>query len=167
MFAPKSECRPQEFSLGLATRDAMGFYCLLRVFFFFCWKPGTKKLCQPAAFSLRNQVVRINTHTLYPSFVFVFAICHVPMLMFCFVASSVCSSRLPRLQVTFPDALPPAAVEVLEKVLPPRPETEYDGDEEEPMLEVKYNSPSRCTLCRLISGHAEPRLVGSGGVGCR
>eukprot|EP00904_Undaria_pinnatifida_P001334 jgi/Undpi1/11200/HiC_scaffold_30.g13498.m1 len=38
-------------------------------------------------------------------------------------------------KVTFPDALPPAAVEVLEKVLPPRPETEYDGDEEEPMLE--------------------------------
>ncbi|CAN0428616.1 unnamed protein product, partial [Laminaria digitata] len=34
-------------------------------------------------------------------------------------------------KVTFPDTLPASAVEVLEKVLPPRPETDYDGDEEE------------------------------------
>ncbi|CAM9112162.1 unnamed protein product [Pylaiella littoralis] len=38
-------------------------------------------------------------------------------------------------KVTFPSTLSPAATEVLEKVLPPRPETEYEGDEEEPMLE--------------------------------
>lgn len=42
------------------------------------------------------------------------------------------------LQVTFPNALAPAAVEVLEKVLPPRPDTEFDGEEEEPMLEVLF-----------------------------
>lgn len=41
------------------------------------------------------------------------------------------------MQVTFPSTLSPAAMEVLEKVLPPRPETEYEGDEEEPMLEVR------------------------------
>lgn len=38
--------------------------------------------------------------------------------------------------MTFPDALTPAAVETLEKVLPPRPVTEFEGEEEEPMLEV-------------------------------
>lgn len=42
-----------------------------------------------------------------------------------------------RVQVTFPDELPAAAVEMLEKVLPERPVTEFDGDEEEPLLEVR------------------------------
>lgn len=36
----------------------------------------------------------------------------------------------------FPDALPAEASQVIEKVLPPRPVTEFEGDEEEPMLEV-------------------------------
>lgn len=40
-------------------------------------------------------------------------------------------------QVTFPDTLPPSAVEMLEKVLPSRPVTDFDGEEEEPMLEVR------------------------------
>lgn len=40
------------------------------------------------------------------------------------------------MQVTFPNTLAPAAVEMLEKVLPERPQTEFDGEEEEPMLEV-------------------------------
>lgn len=51
--------------------------------------------------------------------------------------------RCPDFQVTFPDTLSASAVEVLEKVLPPRPETEYDGDEEEPMLEVRQRGASQ------------------------
>lgn len=50
------------------------------------------------------------------------------------------------LQVTFPNALTPAAVEVLEKVLPPRPETNFDGEEEEPMLEVLLDDFVRCMI---------------------
>lgn len=45
--------------------------------------------------------------------------------------------RLPT-QVEFPDSLSPAAVETLEKVLPGRPVTEFDGEEEESMLEVSF-----------------------------
>lgn len=40
----------------------------------------------------------------------------------------------------FPDSLSPAAVETLEKVLPGRPVTEFDGEEEESMLEVSFVS---------------------------
>lgn len=52
-------------------------------------------------------------------------------------------------QVTFPHSLPPASVEVLEKVLPPRPVTEFEGDEEEPMLEVRFetNCSAVCVCC--------------------
>lgn len=39
-------------------------------------------------------------------------------------------------QVEFPSTLSPAAIETLEKVLPARPVTEFDGEEEESMLEV-------------------------------
>lgn len=39
-------------------------------------------------------------------------------------------------QVEFPSTLSTEAVETLEKVLPGRPVTEFDGEEEESMLEV-------------------------------
>ena len=38
----------------------------------------------------------------------------------------------------FPDSLSPAAVENLEKVLPGRPVTDFNGEEEESMLEVCF-----------------------------
>lgn len=48
--------------------------------------------------------------------------------------TSICPRSI--VQVVFPDTLTPEAIEVLEKVLPERPVPDFDGDEEEPMLEV-------------------------------
>lgn len=53
-------------------------------------------------------------------------------------------------QVEFPDSLSPAAVEALEKVLPGRPVTEFDGEEEESMLEVRLLSIRRSLRSSLV-----------------
>lgn len=51
----------------------------------------------------------------------------------------------------FPSTLSPAAVESLEKVLPARPVTEFDGEEEESMLEVSFSFVHTLVLYRTTS----------------
>lgn len=62
---------------------------------------------------------------------------------------------IPVLQVTFPSTLSPAAVESLQKVLPPAPTTDFDGDEEEPMLEVRWQA----VFFSLLSGFLFEKLT--------
>lgn len=60
--------------------------------------------------------------------------------------------------MTFPNVLSAEAVESLEKVLPGRPGIEFNGEEEETMLEVSFYQHRACTLCTL-SGLLDISLV--------
>eukprot|EP00752_Nemacystus_decipiens_P016430 g14687.t1 len=66
-------------------------------------------------------------------------------------------------KVEFPDTLSPAAVETLEKVLPGRPVTEFNGEEEESMLERVDLSTFGQTHAHEMNDGSDDERAGPGG----